>query len=198
MQVRKYYPIIYENNFEMQNIGIAEEQEFDDNLKPDIKQSYKNTYVITSNEQRISRYEEIFSIVPDVNTETLEFRKERILNRLISQIPFTEEYLQQKLDVIIGKNTNPDFTPGNVNNTQWYYDIDYNNYELDIYVSTPGRSWYNELVNLCQNIIPCNIDWEIHIYQATWQAVKEHFATWGDVASTCDTWGDVLNGEWLV
>lgn len=184
MQVHKYLPTIYSDNLEMQSIASTEEKEFEDELKPSIDNSFQDTFIVTATEEGVERYEEIFSIVPDVNTEDLEFRKERILNRLVSQIPFTEEYLKQKLDVIIG--------PG-----QWNYNINYNNYTLDIYITTPGRSWLNELKHLCESIIPCNIDWEIHIYAATWQAVKEHFPTWQDVMNRCSTWQDVMDGEWL-
>lgn len=184
MKLHNYLPQIYDNNLEMQAIIDVEEQEFEDNLKPNIDNAFQDTFIVTATEEGVERYEEIFSIVPDVNTEDLAFRKERILNRLVSQIPFTEEYLQQKLDVIIGLG-------------QWNYDIDYGDYTLDIYITTPGRSWLNELIYLCESIIPCNIDWEIHIYAATWQAVKEHFTTWQAVMDRCSTWQDVMDGEWL-
>lgn len=196
MNLRKYLPQIYNDNAEMNAIMVSEDKELIE-LKAYIRKSFNDNFIKTATETGVANYENILNIIPDLTTEDLQFRKERVLNRLISHIPFTERYLQAKLDIIIGRNTNSDFTPYNQDNTNWYYIINYNNYTLDIYITQPGRSWLRELEYFCENTIPCNIDWHIHVFHATWKAVKEYYDTWGDVNDDNATWQDVLDGSWL-
>ena len=97
---------------------------------------------------------------------------------------YTERYLQQKLDELL--------KPGN-----WTYDINYNNYTLDIYSLRPGKLWLNELRALLEKIMPCNILWTIHIYAITWQAVKDNTTKWQDLLTKNLTWEQTMEGEWV-
>ena len=196
MKLKSYQPQIYEDNAEMTAIALSEDTEFDSGINVEVKNAFHDNFILNATEQGVENYEALLNIIPDKTTETIEFRKERVLNRLVSHIPFTEKYLQQKLNIIIGANTNADFTPSNPNNTYWYYIIDYNNYTLDIYITQPGRAWLAELYLFCEKVIPCNIVWTIHTFAATWSAVKEHYDTWQEVKDDNSTWQDVLDGEW--
>lgn len=182
MKASNYIPDLYKSNLEMNVTVGAYESELENNLKPDIENEFKDEFILVATENGISKYEKIFNITPDVYLEDIEFRRARIMNRLVSKIPFTERFLQSQLDKIIGV--------GN-----WEYDIDYNNYTLDINCTTPGKAWLKELNDLLTRIIPCNIVWTVNIFAASWQAVKENFSTWNDI--TDKTWQEVLDGEWL-
>lgn len=185
MKISDYLPNLYNNNLEMNNIILTEERELENGLKLLIDNSFLNTFVSTANEKGISQYEELFGIKPNVDTETLEFRKERVISRLISKIPFSERYLINSLNVILGEGT-------------WNYELDYNNYELTINSIIPGKAWLNELYDFLKRTIPCNIAYEVIIYAATWQLVKENFETWDDIKDTDMTWQELMDAEWLV
>ena len=185
MLIKKYLPQLYDNNEDMLAIANSEEVEFETNLKPAITNSFKDEFVKIATENGIERFEKLFGIIADPETETLNFRRERLFVRLISQLPFTEKYLQQQLNAIIGEG-------------QWSYDLEYNDYTLDIWITVPGRAWLNELYDFLDRTIPCNIDWHgnrIHIYQASWQQVKEGFSTWNDLSSY--TWEEIKFAEWM-
>lgn len=184
MKIREYLPQLYDDNTEMQALAYSEELEFENTLKPSINNSFKDNFIKVATINGIEKYEKIFGIIADPSTESIEFRRQRVLSKLLSQIPFTERFLQAQLDIIIGPN-------------QWTYNIDYNNYTLDIYITVPGRSWLNTLKEFCDAIIPCNIITNINIFAAAWQQVKETFTDWQDVKDTCSTWQDVLDAEWL-
>lgn len=182
MQVKDYMPHLYDPNSEMNAILDAETEEFNDNLKVDIAQSFKDTFVLTASIHGIENWEKLLEIIPDTNSN-LEFRRKVVLNRLLDHIPFTDEYLKQRLDAILGSG-NYEYVPN------------YDDYELLINMVAPGRTWYNELVLMLDKIVPCNIDWQINIYKATWQQVKDNFTTWNDL--TTHDWQYALDGEYVI
>jgi len=184
VKVSDYVPNLYKNNLEMFNIINSEEQEFELNLKPDIDNSFNNTFISKANEKGIEQYEQIFNIKADPNTETIDFRRQRILSRLISNIPFTERYMVNVLNSILGEGT-------------WNYEINYNDYTLTINSNIPGRGWLTELYQFLKRTIPCNIQYEIIIYAATWQLVTDNYDTWEDIYDSSMTWQQVMDAEWI-
>lgn len=195
MKIREYMPSLYENNAEMNALLYSEELEFENNVKPNVDNVFNDNFVVKATTNGLENFEKILSITANPSTESITFRRERIINRLMSNIPFTERFLQSQLDTIIGKNTNADFTPDNSNNQYWYYEINYNNYTLDIYITIPGRGWLNELYNMLSEIIPCNILYTVNVYAASWGQVNEHFTSWDDLTSM--TWQDVKDALWI-
>ena len=184
MKARDYLPNLYDDNLEMNVTVKSYEDELEENIKPSIDNEFKDTFILVATENGINRYEKIFGIKPDISREDLELRRARIMNRLVSQIPFTEKFLQQQLNIIIGEG-------------QWTYNINYNNYTLDINITIPGKTWLKELNDLLDRIIPVNVAWTVNIYQASWQSVKDNFNTWQDVYDANLTWQQLLDGEWL-
>ena len=183
MKVSDYVPKLYNNNVEMNNIISTEEVEFENSLKISVDNSFKDTFACNATEKGISQYEKLLNIISDTNNESLEFRRQRIINRLVSKIPFTERYLIDYLNNLLGENN-------------WDYEIDYNNYTLVVSSLIPGRLWYNELVLFLTNIVPVNIDWSIELFTASWDAVLGHFPTWDSIYTQEMTWQDILDGEW--
>lgn len=184
MKVSDYLPDLYEKNKEMQNIINSEEQEFENGLKLGIENSFKDTFANTATETGLEKFEKLLNIQVDKDEDTIDFRRERIISRLISSIPFTETYLVNQLNNFLGE--------GN-----WTYTIDYNNYSLVINSLQPGSAWYKELLDFLDRTIPCNMSWTINIYSATWAQVYENYNTWQDLYNTSMTWEDVMNGDWL-
>ncbi|MBW7454664.1 putative phage tail protein [Paenibacillus sepulcri] len=67
-----------------------------------VQQLFDDQFVMTSQEQAIKRREKILGIQADPLTESLDFRKKRIINRYSTKPPFTIRYLQERLDFLVG------------------------------------------------------------------------------------------------
>lgn len=183
MKISDYLPDIYVNNREMSNIINSEENELENGLKLDIENSFKDTFAKVATEVGISKFEKILNIESDTTTETLDFRRKRVLNRLISQAPFTETYFINRMNEMLGE--------GN-----WNYTLNYNTYTLTINSMKPGNAWYREVLDFLDKTIPCNISYEVIIFAASWEQVYENFNTWQDVYDSNMTWQEVMDGEW--
>lgn len=182
MKVNKLLPKLYNNNIEMNAITNAEDTEIDNVFEFQINKNFYNTFIATADLDGIVRFENLFSIEADPETEDIEFRRQRLWNRLNTNPVFNERYLTTKLNELIGQNN-------------YYYELSYLNFTLDIYITRPGKSWLNELIKILQRIMPCNIVWTIHIYQINWQAVKDNTLSWNDLINM--NWQEVMEGEWI-
>lgn len=111
-------PPWYRDILDYQQICKTESEQLQ-RLSDNIVRIDENFYFQTMDEQAVSLWEAIFGILPDMQTETLEFRRERLLIRIKTRSPFTLAFLYQKLDELVGA--------GN-----WKVDLDYANYRLDI------------------------------------------------------------------
>ena len=184
MKVSDYKPALYEDNIEMNALLNTEEIEFENRLKLGIENSYHNTFIKTANEQGIANYEKILNITSIPENESLDFRRDRVINRLTTAIPFTEIFLRRKLTELLGE--------GN-----WEYTLDYNNYLLTIKTLVPGNAWYVELLDFFNKIVPCNIEWKLELYAVSWKAIQDNFTTWQAVLNKDMTWQEITNGAWL-
>lgn len=107
-------------------------------------QVHKNLFVQTMDEATTAEWEAIFRIVPNPLTETLAFRRDRILNRLSMHPPFTLTFLYQRLDALFG--------PGN-----WEVEVDYPNYTLYIEAAVEDQQYFSEMSVTMDIIKPCHI-----------------------------------------
>ena len=142
---------------------------------------FDDTFANRATSDGIARWEAILGITPDPSTETLQFRRERVLNRLRNTTPFTERALQGLMDNIMGVGG-------------WSYDLDPVNCTLDIIGTRPGGNWLNEMTLTLDSIIPANIAWTLNLYSTTWQSVYEKYGSWEDVYNGNATWQDVMEG----
>ena len=109
-----------------------------------LERAQLNQFILTADEETISVYEKMFSILANPTTETLQFRRERVLNRMSLQPPFTMRWLQNKLDEIIGVG-------------KWDAYVDYANRTLYIESFVVNQQWFNELRITINRIKPCNL-----------------------------------------
>lgn len=138
-----FVPSIYKDVVEMDDIINAEQAEMDV-ARQEMYTAFANTFVLTADELGITMFENMLSIVANPQTEDLEFRRQRILNRLSMMPPFTFRFLKNKLDEIIG--------PG-----AWLAYIDFDNYTLYIQSSADNQNWYSEMEFTINRIKPCNM-----------------------------------------
>lgn len=103
-----------------------------------------NFYFQTMNLAGVQMWEQIFNITPNPATETLVFRRARVLNRISMRPPYTLGFLYQKLDELVG--------PG-----LWSVEVDYANYALTIEAGAEDQSYWQELAYTVNHIKPAHI-----------------------------------------
>ena len=123
---------------------ISSEDSILDNAEAAKKNLENNQFVLTANEYGIEQYENMLGIIPNPATETLQFRRDRIINRSSMTLPFTFRFLKKKLDEIIGVG-------------KWKAYIDFSTYTLYVESSANNQMWFEEIIITMSNIKPANI-----------------------------------------
>lgn len=103
-----------------------------------------NFFFQTMDESAVSMWEQVFRIVPDPEAESLDFRRQRALNRLSTRPPFTLGFLYQKLDELIG--------PG-----KWTVTVDYPNYTLYVESSAKDQPYATEVAFTINQMKPAHM-----------------------------------------
>lgn len=140
---RRLFPSVYDGVLEISVLSETDDVLLDQALAK-LERAQLNQFILTADEETISVYEKMFSILANPTTETLQFRRERILNRMSLQPPFTMRWLQNKLDEIIGVG-------------KWNAYVDYANRTLYIESFVVNQQWFNELRITINRIKPCNL-----------------------------------------
>ena len=140
---RELFPSVYNGVLEISSLSETDDVLLDRALAK-LERAQLNQFILTADEETISVYEKMFSILANPTTETLQFRRERILNRMSLQPPFTMRWLQNKLDEIIGVG-------------KWNAYVDYANRTLYIESFVVNQQWFNELRITINRIKPCNL-----------------------------------------
>lgn len=141
--LNSFVPTVYKDVVEMDDIINAQQMHMD-TAKHEMHRAFANTFVLTADMTGITMFEQMLSIVANPNTEDLEFRRQRVLNRLSMSPPFTYRFLKQRLDEIIG--------PG-----MWTASIDFDSYTLFVQASASNQNWYTEMEFTINRIKPCNM-----------------------------------------
>lgn len=136
-------PPWYREILDYQQICQAEKAQFD-LLADEIINVADNFYFQTMDAGAVSQWEQIFGIIPNTTTETLDFRRIRVLNRISTRPPFTLGFLYQKLDELIGQG-------------QWTVYVDYPNYTLYIESSAENQQYVTEVSYTINRIKPAHI-----------------------------------------
>ena len=103
-----------------------------------------NFFFQSMDESAVAMWEQIFSIIPDPASDTLDFRRTRVQSRISTRPPFTLGFLYQKLDELIG--------PG-----EWTVTVDYPNYTLYIESSARNQQYATEVAFTINHIKPAHI-----------------------------------------
>lgn len=138
-----FSPTVYKNVVEMDKLLEAEEKVMDI-ARQEAYAAFSNTFVLTADEDGVIMFEKVLGITADSTTESLEFRRGRILNRMSMSPPFTFRFLKQKLDTIIGEG-------------KWTAYIDFDNYTIFVEYSAINANWYTELEFTMTQLKPCNM-----------------------------------------
>lgn len=142
-RLASFLPTVYNGIVEMEDVMNAEEQEMD-LARRELHSAFSNTFVLTADESGVIMFEKMLNIIANPRTEDLDFRRERLINRLSMRPPFTFRFLKQRLDEIIGVDA-------------WKAYIDYDNYTLYVESSATDQSWYSEMEFTISRLKPCNL-----------------------------------------
>ena len=141
--LKQYLPWLYKGVVEMDALMDTEDSLFS-KLMDEYIRGRDNQYILTADEYGIRIFEDIINIVPDPSTETLDFRRQRLISRFRTQPPFTFRWLQGKLNEIIGVG-------------KWNAWVDNENYTLYIESTAENQKWFQEIAITVGNTKPANI-----------------------------------------
>lgn len=130
--IKDFVELMETENAELDQLLAAVQRQFDDQ------------FVETAGEQAIKRREQQLGIRADVASETLEFRRKRIVNRYSTKPPFTIRYLQERLDFLVGEG-------------RALAEIDEQSFVLTITMSVPDAAYFREIEHTIKQMKPANI-----------------------------------------
>lgn len=144
VDLKQNLPIMYE--------GIIESETQQDSLSIEIdklnaryEEALMDQFVQFASLRAIGYYENIFNIVANPETESLEFRRERVLSRMkMLTPPYTYYYLRIVLDGFFGKG-------------RYTLDINNNEYTITLESAVEDSLWYHEIQVSITAIKPCNM-----------------------------------------
>lgn len=139
----KSLPYWYREILDYQQLCLTESEQFE-GLAFALNNTGDNFFFQTADAGAISLWEQVLHIIPNLTTETLEFRRSRVISRICTKPPFTLGFLYRKLDELIG--------PG-----LWKVFVDYPNYSLYIESSAKNQNYYQELLYTIGKIKPAHI-----------------------------------------
>ena len=177
-RIGRYFPRYYEGILETDEL-IKVENDIWNNLYLLLNKAKNNQFIAYADEDGIYAYEQLFQIVADPETETLEERRFRLLNRIQTLSYYTMIYLRQKLDSLFGKNN-------------YEIEMDYSNYTLYIKSNASNSFIYKESIATINKIKPANIVFiNVPFIPTTIEVGEEIYQQkWW--------WNYILGGKWKV
>lgn len=172
----KYLPPYYQDIEDFTALAAAEDSELD-SLDVAMQRLFADQFVLTADTQAISRREAMLGIQADPSTESLDFRRKRILNRYQTKPPFTVRYLQQQLDRLVG--------PG-----MTIVSVDVPNFILYVTTNIENASVFREVIRTVEMIKPANI-----VYQQN-TALNIAVELNESISRQSIDWNYKLDGSW--
>lgn len=139
----EYLPDIYHDVVDFIELTETETQEII-SVETAIERLLSDQFVNTASESAIRRRERILGIQADPTTETLDFRRKRLINRYSTKPPFTIRYLQRQLDNLVGAGLT-------------IVSVDVQNFTLTVTANINDASVFKEVEHTVKVIKPANI-----------------------------------------
>jgi hypothetical protein len=177
-RIGRYFPRYYEGILETDEL-IKVENDIWNNLYLLLNKAKNNQFIAYADEDGIYAYEQLFQIVADPETETLEERRFKLLNRIQTLSYYTMIYLRQKLNSLFGEN-NYEVKMDYLNYTLYVKSNAYNSFIYKESIATINKIKPANIVFINVPFIPTTIEVGEEIYQQKW---------W---------WNYILGGKWRV
>lgn len=130
-------------------------------------------YEITATEEGIVRREKIYGIVPS-DTATLEERRFALRLRAADSREYTEKYLRQQLDNLVGADN-------------YRMTINYEELSMQLLLSLGSKAKETEVKKLLSAVVPLHINLAFSLLYNTWEQVTNGKA-WDELKAK--TWND--------
>ncbi|HZG16976.1 MAG TPA: putative phage tail protein [Candidatus Bathyarchaeia archaeon] len=142
-RILQYWPEIYQEIDDFVELAKAETVEVED-LEKAVQQLFDEQFVMTSSVRGIERREKMLGIQADPSTESLDFRRKRILNRYQTKPPFTIRWLQQQLNQLVGEGL-------------VLVDVDVQNFILYVKADIDDAAVFKEVNHTVLTVKPANL-----------------------------------------
>lgn len=139
----EYLPEIYHDVIDFVELTETETLEVI-SVETAVQRLLNDQFVDTASESSIRRREKILGIQADPSTETLDFRRKRLINRYSTKPPFTIRYLQRQLDNLVGAGLT-------------IVSVDVQNFTLTVTANINDASVFKEVEHTVKVIKPANI-----------------------------------------
>lgn len=149
VDINSYWPQVVGGSEEFKELAKAENPEFSF-LWDEVVNFDEETHVVTANDWGLERWEKILEITPRSNY-SIEDRRFLVLLRLNENIPFTERYIRDLFDGLIGKD-------------MYEMTIYHNEYFLDLKVRMSKNYLVEEVRKSLRRILPANIGPTVRIW----------------------------------
>ena len=136
-------PPWYREVLDYQAICMAEQPTFEE-YQTAMQQVLDNFFPLTMDISAVEQWESALRILADPTVESLEFRRQRIINRISTKPPFTLPFLYNKLDELVGDDS-------------WTVEVDGANYTLYISLAAQGQAYTQELEWTINHTKPAHI-----------------------------------------
>ena len=136
-------PPWYREVLDYQAICMAEQPTFEE-YQTAMQQVLDNFFPLTMDISAVEQWESALRILADPTVESLEFRRQRIINRISTRPPFTLPFLYNKLDELVGKG-------------MWSVSIDYPGYTIYIERTAQSMNYTLELEWTINHIKPAHM-----------------------------------------
>ncbi len=108
-----------------------------------IRQFSEDQFIAKCSSAMLTEYERMFGITHSTS-ESEDFRRARLLNRMAAKPPYTLTFLRQRLDEIIGRG-------------RYTMEMDYDAYTLYVESAAANQQWAHETAVTIGKLKPCNI-----------------------------------------
>jgi len=142
IQVERYYPLAVGVTSEFQSIAGAENPEFA-RIHAAFYKWFLNGFVMDFDEDGARRWEEMLKLSPR-STDDLEKRRQRILRKIVSELPYTHRRLEEMLIGVYGEN-------------QTSIELDYGEYTLFVEISRALKPYIQAMYIWLRVIVPANL-----------------------------------------
>lgn len=143
MTLKQYLPSWYDGVVDF-GVFLNIEDELMEEVGEKIERVKSNQWIQTADEFTISIHEAVFHIIANPEIEDLDFRRQRLFNRMQATPPFTLNYLRTQLDKIFGT--------GN-----YTLRLDKDRYQLFLETSASNANYFYESKTIVEKLKPANI-----------------------------------------
>ncbi|MGO4786960.1 putative phage tail protein [Paenibacillus sp. 2KB_20] len=175
-RILPYLPEYYQEFLEFKELDQTEDIELDQ-LETAVQQLFDDQFVMRASLQAIKRRELMLGIQANPTTETIDFRRQRILNRYQTKPPFTVRWLQEQLDRLVGQGMT-------------IVSVDVDNFILYVTTNIENANVFREVQHTIQTIKPANMVYQQNTSLNDVIDLKER------IVKQDITWNYKLDGSW--